>query len=894
MPEPRANPDQLLRRLQAEEARAQRAKLKIFFGAAPGVGKTYAMLEAAQAAKTQGRDVVVGLVETHARQETQALLHGLDRLPLRALPYRGQTLQEFDLDAALRRRPDVLLVDELAHTNVPGSRHPKRWHDVVELLDSGIEVWTTLNVQHLESLNDVVAQVTGVRVRETLPDAALERADEVELVDLPPDALLQRLKDGKVYAPEAANRATGGFFKRGNLLALRELALRRTAERVDEDVRAHRHAEGIEATWPVAEHILVCVGPTPSSADLVRAAKRMAAGLRARWTALAVEVPQNRPAPQAQAALVQHMRLAEQLGAQVVTLTGNSVSEEVLAWARAQNVTRIVLGKPTHPRWRDVLFGSLLDEVVRGSGDIQIHAIAGLPAPMPDAPQRARRPLPSLRELTAASLAIASCTGIAALLYGHVATSELAMVYLLGIVAVATRFGRAASLLASILSVAAFDFCFVPPHFTFAVSDVNYVATFSVMFVVGVVISTLTERVRHQGMAARRREARTAALYGLSRELARARDLPQILMASRTHIASVFDAQLLFLVTEPTTGMLEQPAPRDDFQLDQRDASVAAWVLEHDQLAGLTTDTLAAAHALFLPLATPNAKLGVLGVLPADPARLREPGQRQLLETFAQQVVGAMARVRLTDDAHSSRVQAERQELRNSLLSTVSHDLRTPLAAITGSATTLLEHSHHDAETRRDLLETIRDEADRLNRLVTNLLDMTRLESGGLQPKREWTPLEEIVGASLDHLSRALVNHTIRVDLPANLPLLPVDVVLFEQVLMNLLDNAAKYTPPGTPIEISAQGDAQQVVVEVADRGPGLPAGSEARIFDRFFRAPSGSGIRGTGLGLAIVHGIVTAHGGTVSARNREGGGAVFRLTLPVEGAPSAPPEEEA
>ncbi len=894
MPEHRSNPDELLRRIQVQAVMAGRARFKIFFGASPGVGKTYAMLEAAQRARSEGHDVVVGLAETHGRIETMALLQGLEVLPRRTVLHRGRSLAEFDLDAALRRKPALLLVDELAHTNAPGSRHPKRWQDVSELLQAGIDVWSTLNVQHLESLNDVVAQISGVRVRETLPDSMLERADEVELVDLPPDALLERLREGRVYAPDQASRAEGGFFKRGNLLALRELALRRTAERVETDVLAHRRDQGIDATWPVAEHIVVCAGPTASSADLIRAAKRMAAGLRARWTAVSVELPHVALSAAGQQRLRDNLRLAEQLGAQVAVLSGTRVSDALLSWARTNNVTRIILGKPTHPRWRDILYGSVLDEVVRGSGDIDVHAISPETNTKPGgaAAERQIQPATRWRDYGFAIAVMVLTTGLDALLHGLLETSELVMVYLLGVVLVSTRVGRGPSLLAAALAVLGYDFFFVPPRFTFAVSDTRYFLTFAVLFVVGVVISGLTARVRGQATHARAREQRTAALYALSRELASARELGEVIASARSHVGGLFDVGLALLPAVADRQLAELPV-HTDFAFDERDRSVAVWVFEHDRAAGLSTDTLPSARCLFLPLSSAGHQLGVLGILPGDPSRLLDTAQRQLLDTFVNQIALAMERIALEAQAQAARRHAERQELRNTLLSSVSHDLRTPLAAITGSATTMLGDAALTPAVRKELLETVREEAERLNRLVGNLLDMTRLESGGLLPKKDWIPLEEVVGSALDRAGHTLHGHEVQVRLAPDLPLLELDGVLIEQVLLNLLDNAVKYTTPETAIEISAHVQSDHVVVEVADRGPGLPEGTQSRIFDKFFRAPSGTGARGTGLGLAIVHGIVTAHGGTVSASNRSGGGAVFRFTLPTEASPPAMPQED-
>ncbi|UQA55586.1 sensor histidine kinase [Polyangium aurulentum] len=895
MNERRADPDLLLRRVQAEEARARRGKLKIFFGASPGVGKTYAMLEAARREKAAGRDVVLGYIETHGRAETAQLCAGLETLPRQTVTYRGKGLEELDLDAALRRRPAVVLVDELAHTNAPGVRHPKRWQDVFELLEAGIEVWTTLNVQHIESLNDVVSQVTHVRVRETLPDAVLERADEIELVDLPPDALLERLREGKVYRPETAERAEAQFFRRGNLLALRELALRKTAERVDTDVLAYRREQGIGATWAVAEHILVCIGPSPASADLVRAARRMAAGLRARWTAATVETPATGGFSQRDRARVtQHLRLAQELGASVATLSGQRMSEAILDYAREHNVTRIILGKPTHPRIRDMLFGSMLDEVVRGSGDIDVHVIAGeprekeTPAPRPRAPR-------SMSAYLWSAASVAAATALAVSLSSVLDLADAIMVYMLEIVIVAYRFGRGPALLASALSVATLDFYFVAPHHTFAVADLRHLATFAGLFLVGFVTSGLAERVQRQATSARMREARTATLYALARELSQSRDAQKIAAVAVRHVFGAVAGRGVVLLLPNGEGRLAVACsePRG-LGLDEREQGVAAWAFERGEPAGTGTGTLPGAEGLYLPLASASKSVGVLGILPADAARLEDHEQRDLLEALSHQIAMALGRTRLEEEAQEARLLMEREALRNTLLSSVSHDLRTPLAAITGAASTLLEGARALEVMERELLSTIYEEAERLNRLVSNLLDMSRLESGGLELHREWTPPEEVVGAALNRLERALEGRAVTASLPEDLPLVPLDGVLMGQVLFNLLDNAVKYTPRGSPIDISARVEKDRMIIEVADRGPGLPAGAEERLFDKFFRGPGGKRTAGTGLGLAICRGIVQAHGGTITAEQRPGGGAIFRIALPLGEAPPSVPGERA
>jgi two-component system sensor histidine kinase KdpD len=888
----RPDPDQLLERVRADEARQARGKLKVFFGAAAGVGKTYAMLEAARARQAAGVDVVVGWVETHGRAETEALLPGLERLPPRTVEYRGATLREFDLDAALARRPALILVDELAHTNAAGSRHAKRWQDVTELLAAGVDVYTTLNVQHLESLNDVVARVTGVPTRETVPDSIVEAADELELVDLSPDDLIQRLREGKVYVPEQAEEAVRRFFRKGNLIALRELALRTTAARVDAQMEVYRRDHAVPAIWPVAERILVCVSPSPLAARVVRAARRMAAGLRAEWVVVNVETPGYARLPQPDRdRVVQTLRLAEQLGAETATLTGHDVPTEVLAYARRRNVTRIVLGKPARPRWREVLFGSVVNELVRRSGDIDVYVITGeREGPQPAAAERPTTPVDWHGYGRAAGIAALS-TVVAWLMFPHFASANLIMVYLLGTVLAAARLGRGPAILTSVLSVAAFDFFFVPPSLTFAVSDTQYFVTFVVMLLVAIVISTLTARIRDQAQGARQRERRTAALYAMSRDLVSQQGLDELLRAAARHLTEVFGRPVAVLLPAPDGRLVRHAGELDTGTEDGSELAVARWVQEHGQMAGHGSATLPGARALYLPLRAGRGTVGVLGIEPPADEALATPEQLHLLETFAAQTALAIERVALVDEAQRSRVQSETERLRNSLLSAVSHDLRTPLAAITGSASTLVESEGRlDPATRRELAQDIQEEADRLNRLVHNLLDMTRLESGGIQAKKDWHSLEEVVGSALTRMEKALGDRRIAVALPPDLPLVPLDPLLIEQALINLLDNAIKYTPADAPIDISASLENGAVSVAIADRGPGFAPGEVERVFDKFYRGETASGRAGAGLGLAIVRGIVETHGGRAVAEDRPGGGALFRITLPLGEAPPKVP----
>lgn len=884
----RPDPDELLRRLQAEEERTARAILKIFFGYAPGVGKTYAMLESARRLKAQGIDVVAGVVETHGRPETAELLAGLEVLPRRTVEYRGVALTEFDLDRALARRPQILLLDELAHTNAPGSRHRKRWQDALELLDAGIEVHSTLNIQHIESLNDVVSQITFIRVRETVPDSILERADEIELVDISPDELLERLREGKVYIPEQAQAAVEHFFRRGNLLALRELILRRTAERLDADVRAYRREHAIGATWPAAERILVCVGPSPTSARLIRGARRMAAGLRAPWIAVHVEAGDAHPAtPQDRERLQAHLRLAESLGGEVARLSGQHVSDEILRYAREHNVTRIIIGKPTHGRWRDILRGSLVNRLVRGSGDIEIHFISGDEHAAPMEP----RPRPQARKLNLVGPALALLLVAAATALGVVARSQLSqpdlvVIFLLIIMFIAFRRGRAAALTAAVLSVAAYDFFFVEPFYTFNVAQVRHLLTFAMMFVAGLVMSGLSNRLRRQESEARARENRTAALYSLTRGLTMALNAQAAAAIAAEHAAEVFGGEAAVVLREGNEVVIGGRS-RPYVSLSDEEMSVAHWVADHGRPAGQGTDTLPGVPITCVPIKAAGDAIGVLAV--RDPSQeMLEVEQRGFLDAFIHQVALAIERARLIEDAKSAALRARDEETRSAVLSSVSHDLRTPLAAIIGAGTTLRDDSGRlDSSQHGELVDTICTEAERMERLISDILDMVRLESGTIAPRREWVPLEEVVGSALSRLEKKLGKRDVRVDLPEDLPLISVDPVLFEQVFVNLVDNANKYAPPNTPIEISAGVSDREWEIAVEDHGPGIAPGDETRVFERFYRNPRAR-VGGIGLGLPICRGIVQAHGGSITAENRAGGGARFVIRLPRWEAPPA------
>ena len=760
----RPDPDVLLHRLREDEAPGTRGRFKLFFGAAPGVGKTFTMLEAAAARRAEGVDVVVGIVETHGRRETMRLTEGLEILPRRRVEYRGTTLEEFDGDAALARRPALLLLDELAHTNAPGSRHAKRWQDVDELLDAGIDVYSTLNVQHVESLNDVVAQVTGITVRETVPDRVFERADEIELVDVSPEVLIERLRDGKVYVPEQAARALDRFFRKGNLLALRELALRQTATRVDADMRGWMQRSGIRDTWAATERVLACIGRGPTEDRIVRRARRLAVALDAEWIALSVEpVVAGGFSDDERATVGEHLRLAESLGARAVTIASDDVAEAVAGFAAANNITRVVLGKPRPRQWLPWRGPSLLEAVAQRVTNVDVMVVTGdAREDGASAPARRAAPPPVTGYLWAAGV-VGAVTAIGLLLRSTVSTTDIAMLYILGIAVVGSRARYRPALVASVLAILAFDLCFVPPFYTLAVSDANYLLTFAMMLVVAVLVSRLTSTLRAQADAARAREGRTAAAFALSSDLSAARAPQEIAQALERHSTSVVPGSARVLVRT------------DSGTLDSEDG-VERWAFEHRQMAGLGTQTLPASSALYLPLVASDVALGVLRIAPADVRDVSDPARRQLLESFASQAAIALERVVLAAGTEQARVEVEAERLRTSLLSSLSHDLRTPLGAIEGAASSLVDPGAAlSDDARSDLAQAIVEESRRMTRMIGNLLDMIRVETGALSVHQEWQPLEEVVSVALLRLDERLAGRAVDVSLPVTLPLVRID-----------------------------------------------------------------------------------------------------------------------
>jgi two-component system sensor histidine kinase KdpD len=886
----RPSPEALLEAARREERRSGR--LKIFVGAAPGVGKTYEMLQQARARKQDGYDILVGVVETHGRKETQALLDGLEVIPRRRLEYKGQWLEEMDLDAIIARGPQIALVDELAHTNAPGSRHPKRYLDIEELLNRGIDVYTTVNIQHIESLNDVVAQITHVRVRETVPDSVFDRADAIELVDLTPDDLIERLKEGKVYVPKQAERALEHYFSPGNLTALRELALRRTAERVDEQLLTHMQAHAIPGPWAAGERLLVCVGEDPRAAGLVRYAKRLADRLHAPFTALCVETRRSMHwGEEERDRVADTLRLAEALGGEAVTIPGGgrSIADDVISFAQANNVTQIIIGKSTRSRWFEILHGSVVHDLVRRSGNISVHVIAGDDLARDPIPKKTLRPAEGGAPFdpwpyVVSLAAVAAALGVGELIQPLLGVENVDLVFLTAVVAVAVRYGLWPSLLATVASSLCYNFFFLPPTYTFTIADPTNLAALVFFTVVAVVVSHFAARGRTQTVAAHDRVRTVQLLYAFSRKLAGVGTLDDVLWATAYQAALMLKVRVVLLLPEDGSIVVKAGYPPEDI-LDEADVAAAKWAWQNNRVAGRGSDTLPGAKRLFLPMRTGRGAIGVMGIDSDKTGPLLTPDQRRLLDALIDQAALAIERVYLVEDVDRAKRTIETDRLRSALLTSISHDLKTPLAAVLGAASTLREFSSGLTDTEKaDLLFTVIDESERLNRFIANLLDMTKLESGAIVPNTALQDLGEIVGSALRRASKILARHQIELELAAGLPMLELDAVLFEQALFNLLDNAAKYSPDGTIIRIRSWRDQDAVCLEVLDEGDGIPPADLEHIFDKFYRAEKGDRVRaGTGLGLAISRGFVEALQGQITAANRsDRAGAVFAIRLPV------------
>ncbi|MES2255349.1 MAG: sensor histidine kinase KdpD [Pseudomonadota bacterium] len=883
----RPSADALLEQVSKEG----RGRLRIFLGAAPGVGKTFEMLTQGRGRRLDGADVVIGVVETHGRLETEALTKGFEIIPKKRGLYKGRVVSEMDLDAILQRRPQLVLVDELAHTNVDGSRHPKRYLDVQELLAAGIDVFTTVNIQHIDSLNDVIAQITRIRVRETVPDVVLDEADEIELVDLTAEDLLARLREGKVYVKAQAERALNHFFSPGNLTALRELALRRVAQHVDRDMVDYMQAHAIGGPWPAGERILVCISEHPSSAELVRHARRMAAALRAEWTALYIESTRHTTLGESEKdRIADTLRLAQRLGGQAASLPGRDIAESILIYAHRNNITQIVISKSERPAWFELLYGSVVRNLIQNSGAISVTTVSprGDIIPAKGVKTAPRPEGISWRGyvLSAGAVAGTVCLAWAMNAIFTQSLGSLGMVFLVPVLVSAVFFGRWPSFVTALMSVLAYNFFFLPPLYTFTIADPNNWLSFAVLLFVAIIAGNLAARVRAQADLAAARAAAMTELYRFTGKLAGIAGLDDILWAAAFQISSMLKVNVVILLENPATKSLDVRAgyPPED-ELDAQDLAAAAWCWGHGQPAGRNAETLPGAKRLFLPMRTGEGLVAVAGLQRPDNRTLFTPDERRLLDALLDQTALAIERSRLVERVDEAQVLAQADKLRVAMLTSLSHDLRTPLASILGAATTLLAGgSLYDAGQTKEFLTTIREEAERLDRFVGNLLDMSRLEAGVLGAKPEALDLFELVETAIKRLSRRLASHKIAIDLPSDLPQVRADPVLLEQAIVNLLDNAVKYSPSGASIQIHARTDPDRVILTITDEGSGISPEALPHIFEKFYRAKaSDSRIAGTGLGLAVARGFVEAFDGKLDASNRsDRTGAVLTISLPV------------
>lgn len=875
----RVDPDALLNSLKNQE---NRGKLTVFLGAMAGVGKTYSMLRVAKDRLSDGVNIVIGLVETHGRSETKNMAEGLPMVPPLQTEYRGKTFWEMDLDTLLNLHPQVVLVDELAHSNIPGSRHAKRYQDVEELLESGIDVYTTINIQHMESLNDIVARITGVTVQETVPDRILEKAFQIQLVDIPSEELVQRLQEGKIYLAGQAQKALNKFFRLGNINALRELALRYTAQRVDQQLANYMQAHAIVGPWPVQERIMVCISANPEAGQLIRAARRLAARLQGEWLAVYVETPRRLPVSQEEKeALAKNLRLAEDLGADTITVMGSDVAEEVLEIAKNRNVSQIVIGKPVHTKLWEWIHGSVADKLINKSEGITIHVIpskaktTALLGPVKNIIPKNYSFFPWL----SIALMEGLVTAISSLLHSFLGPVNIVLIYLVPILISALRWGVAPAIAASFLGIIIFDFFFISPVLSFTVGDLRYVVSFIIFLLVAVLMGNISSRLHMQIGNARRREKSTHALYSLSKDMAAIDDLTTLVGTVRQRIRESIEGEIVIFLPDEKNKLIIA-CPQNDF-MEQNEQAVAAWVFDNGQIAGRGTSTLAGALSLYFPLKTEQKTIGVLGTKALSGEFL--PEEKHLLEAFANLAAMAINRIKLAKQAKETELLAESERLHTALFDSLSHDLRTPLASIIGAVSGLIEGEDiYNTNERRELLSNIQHGANRMNILVNNLLDMARLESGRLQLNLEWCDIQDILGVAIQRLGDYLKKRNLQIEVAEDLPLIKADYVLIEQVLLNLLENALKYSPEKSVLQISVKRKDKQILVKVTNQGSNIPENQLEQIFDKFYRLPDSQKISGSGLGLTICKGIIEAHKGKIWADNQGEDTITFSFTLPL------------
>ncbi len=892
----RPDPDRLLAAIQKDEARHQHGKLKIFFGMAAGVGKTYAMLDAANHLRADGVDVVIGYVETHGRVDTEALVRNLEIIPRRKLDYHGTVMEEMDIDAILAREPELVLVDELAHTNVAGSRHAKRYQDVVELVEAGINVWTTVNVQHFESRADAVKQITGITVHELVPDSLLDLADEIELIDLSAEDLRKRLAEGKVYTAERSELAARNFFRTGNLTALREMALRLTAEHVDHQLQDYMQLKRIAGPWKSHERLMVAIGPSPFSEQLIRRTRRMAYTLEAAWIGVYVETGATK-SPEVRERLARDLDLVRTLGGEIVTAAGENIIDTLLHVARQHNITQIIIGKPINHQWQNALRrSSIIDRLIQASGDIDVYVVTGDKVESQPPPRRwTIKPEQhstwmqyGLSFLIIAIVTVVNLVGVTQVPW--IGYQAVGLTELLAVLLIAVYLGRGPALVAAAASAISWNYLFIEPRLTFQVSHIQDVILLALYFVIALFTGNLTARIRRQEIQASASAERTTALYTLAHDTATAITIDDVLETTITQIGRVFDAEVSVILTDGTE-LSHQQHSLSTFPIDEKDYAVASWAFHNRKAAGLFTDTLPLSSAQYFPLLTPDRTVGVIGIRTRDKSRLSFE-QEVLLQTFIRQTALVIEREMLDEAAQQSAMLRESERLYTALLNSISHELRTPIATITGAASSLLSVQTDNAATiRTALIEDIRSAASRLNRLVENLLDMSRLESGRLKLKLDWCDVGDIIGVAVQRMDKCFENRPLQIQVSPDLPLIRADFVLMEQVIVNLLDNACNYSPAGTEIIIDAAASKKILDIAISDRGMGIPPQDLERIFDKFYRVP-GTAAGGTGLGLSICRGLVEAHGGRMTAENRPEGGTRFIIHLPLNDSP--PPVQEA
>ena len=876
----RLNPDRMLERIKAHEAKSHRGKLKIFFGGCPGVGKTFAMLLDAKLRLEEGVDVVAGIIETHGRDDTAKLLEALPQIATKEIEYRGINLKELDLDAILKRKPQIALIDELAHTNAPNLRHPKRWNDVEEILAAGIDVYSTLNVQHLESLNDAVESITGINVKETVPDSVFDEAEDIVLVDINADELLTRLKKGKVYINlQVRTNAAENFFRKENIIALRELALRRTAERVDAQMEDYVIREGIREIQGAAKKIMVCIGPDPLSAKLVRSTKRMANSLKVPWIAIYVENSRHyRLSEREKKVIESYFRMAKRNGATTAVLYGENAAAEILSYARLNSVGKIIVGKSNKSRFRDIIQGSLAEKIIRKSGIIDVYVITE------DYEEKEKGQKEGFSfdaknfnfgNYGGALTAVVLCTLLGKIFDDFFAPIDQIMIYLIGAVLVASRFGRGSSVLFSFLSVSAFNFFFIEPYYSFNVIDKTYWLTFLVMLLTSLFIADQAAKLSVQAFISRKREKDTQRFYNLTKQLVSIRGHKKIAEVSAEKISEVFDVKVsIWLLKNDSSSHPDLEVIAGDLvneSWNEKEKAVAIWCCNNAQIAGKQTDTMPSSIGLYFPLMVLNKVIGVMGIYPKNSGRNFTFDEQSSLETFAHLISSSLERATTAMEAEQAKIKSETEKLRNVLLSSVSHDLRTPLASIIGASESIFSGFENlKKDSVKELAKSINGEAERLARIVSNLLDVTNIESGNLRLNKQPYYIQEIIGAAILRMKEALQNHHIKVVCDDDLSMVLVDGVLIEQVITNLLENAVKYTPKGSMINISVKKEPDNLLIIVEDNGPGILQNDKKTEVKR----------DGYGLGLIICHGIMKAHDSLLKIENSKSGGAHFSFML--------------